>query len=140
MVVPKFRAWDKENKKMLVVNDICNLFWENTFLECYELVPDPKGKREYELINHRIDFEDCVLMQSTGLFDKNGQEIFEDDVVKLKYTVLSDYEFFKVTRFRGGSWRIDNRQRGSELWLRNEDCEIIGNIYENPELMEAEND
>ncbi|HEM6286412.1 TPA: hypothetical protein U2C81_002329, partial [Streptococcus suis] len=92
------------------------------------------------------DFEDgrtydgAVLMQSTGLFDVNGKEIFEGDVVKLKYTVLSDYEFFKVTRFRGGSWRIDNRQRGSELWLRNEDCEVIGNIYENPELVEVTNE
>ncbi|MFX3966132.1 YopX family protein [Streptococcus suis] len=74
---------------------------------------------------------------STGLVDKNSKEIFEGDVVKLKYTVLSDYEFFKVTKFRGGSWRIDNRQRGSELWLRNEDCEIIGNIHQNPELVKG---
>ncbi|MEG3321768.1 YopX family protein, partial [Streptococcus suis] len=87
-----------------------------------------------------IEQSGLVVMQSTGLFDVNGKEIFEGDVVKLKYTVLSDYEFFKVTRFRGGSWRIDNRQRGSELWLRNEDCEIIDNIYENPELVEVTND
>ncbi|HFU4454414.1 TPA: YopX family protein [Streptococcus suis] len=80
---------------------------------------------------------DVILMQSTGLFDKNGKEVFEGDVVKLRYTISSDYEFFKVTRLRGGSWRIDNRRRGCELWLRNEDCEIIGNIYENTELVEG---
>ncbi|HER5690100.1 TPA: hypothetical protein VK349_001768, partial [Streptococcus pyogenes] len=46
-------------------------------------------------------------------------------------------EFFKVNQFRGGSWRIDNRRRGSDLWLRNEDCEVIGNIHENQDLIES---
>ncbi|HEQ4318712.1 TPA: YopX family protein, partial [Streptococcus pyogenes] len=45
--------------------------------------------------------------------------------------------FFKVNQFRGGSWRIDNRRRGSDLWLRNEDCEVIGNIYQNSDLIES---
>ncbi len=34
-------------------------------------------------------------------------------------------------------WRIDNRRRGSDLWLRNEDCEVIGNIYKDIELLES---
>ncbi len=58
-------------------------------------------------------------------------------VVKLQYTITSDLEFFKVNQFRGGSWRIDNRRRGSDLWLRNEDCEVIGNIYQNSDLIES---
>ncbi|HEP6170907.1 TPA: hypothetical protein VC680_001824, partial [Streptococcus pyogenes ABC020031035] len=64
------------------------------------------------------NLDDYILRQSTGLFDKNGVEIFEGDVVKLQYTITSDLEFFKVNQFRGGSWRIDNRRRGSDLWLR----------------------
>ncbi|HEO6612219.1 YopX family protein [Streptococcus agalactiae] len=92
------------------------------------------------------DFEDgntydlAVLMQSTGLKDKNGVEIFDGDIVKLRYTISSDFKLFKVNQFRGGSWRIDNRRRGSDLWLRNEDCEVIGNIHENPELLESVNE
>lgn len=81
--------------------------------------------------------EEIVLMQSTGLFDKNGVKIFDGDIVKLQYTIASDFELFEVRQFRGGMWRIDNRRRGSDLWLRNEDCEVIGNIHENPELLES---
>lgn len=80
--------------------------------------------------------EEIVLMQSTGLKDKNGVDIFDGDVVKLQYTITSDFELFEVRQFRGGMWRIDNRRRGSDLWLRNEDCEVIGNVWENPELLE----
>ena len=121
-MIPKFRAWDKENKKMLVVNDICNLFWENTFFECYELVPDPKGKREYELINHRIDFEDCVLMQSTGLVDKNGQEIFEGDVVRMR-----SGELLPVKLHHGMFIPV--------CFYISSAFELVGNVFENPELL-----
>lgn len=122
-MIPKFRVWDTIKKAMSEVEAI--VYTEERVYPFYSKV-----------IRRYIPFSEAILMQSTGLFDKNGKEIFEGDVVKLKYTVLSDYEFFKVTKFRGGSWRIDNRQRGSELWLRNEDCEIIGNIHQNPELVE----
>lgn len=122
-MIPKFRVWDVHNKKMLVVNDICNLFWENTFFECYELVPDPKSKREYELINHRIDFEDCVLMQSTGLFDKNGKEIFEGDVVRMHSGELLPVKLHHGM-FEPVCYYISNVYEG------------VGNVFENPELLE----
>ncbi|HFI0666089.1 TPA: YopX family protein [Streptococcus suis] len=143
-MIPKFRAWDVHNKKMLVVNDICNLFWENTFFECYELVPDPKGKREYELINHRIDFEDCVLMQSTGLFDVNGKEIFEGDVVKL-VDEYGDSGMSKVTSQEGALGMVIEEvfvpfATISILSTVDYTLEIIGNSHQNPELMEVNND
>ena len=140
-MIPKFRAWDKENKKMLVVNDICNLFWENTFFECYELVPDPKGKREYELINHRIDFEDCVLMQSTGLVDKNGQEIFEGDIVEFEDAddIENVYINQGVIEWCQGGFTVSNRTTVTLDDLLDEDTlevTIVGNIYDNPELLD----
>ncbi|HFU4432297.1 TPA: YopX family protein [Streptococcus suis] len=123
-MIPKFRVWDTVKKSMREVQAIVY-----TVERVYPVYS--------EVFRRYVPFSEAILMQSTGLFDVNGKEIFEGDVVKLRYTISSDYEFFKVTRFRGGSWRIDNRRRGCELWLRNEECEIIGNIYENPELVEG---
>ncbi|MDV5989138.1 hypothetical protein KB575_08925 [Streptococcus canis] len=123
-MIPKFRVWDKEKQAMSTV-------------EAIDYVNDKIYPFYRKYVRRYIPFEEAVLMQSTGLFDKNGVEIFENDVVKLQYTIASDFEFFRVTRFRGGAWRIDNRRRGSDLWLRNEECEVIGNIYENPELLES---
>ena len=144
-MIPKFRAWDRENKVMLVVNNICNLFWDSKFIECYEVVPDPKGKHEYELIDRRIDLEDAILMQSTGLFDKNDKEIFEGDIVRIsmrigKSTTTSigavEFDKFEVC------FRIRNELGGHYVTMFHvRYFEVIGNIYENPELLEGtEND
>ena len=146
MVVPKFRAWDKENKIMLVVNNICNLFWDSKFIECYELVPDPKGKQEYELIYHRIDLDDAILMQSTGLFDKNGKEIFEDDIVKTtRFFGRADesggfYDYGKeligIVKQLEGAWVIETGKGAVYLWSDIDENEILGNTWENPKLLE----
>ena len=126
-MIPKFRAWERQGTlPMLTVSTIR---FDQKSLDAYI---DEEFKPETEMV---FDFDEVVLMQSTGLTDKNGVEIFEGDLVRLKYQVYSDDETFEVVRFRGGSWRIDNRQRGTALWLRNEDCEVIGNLYENPELV-----
>ncbi|MTQ41160.1 hypothetical protein GMC24_00325 [Streptococcus sp. BIOML-A1] len=85
-----------------------------------------------------IKFENTILMQSTGLKDKNGKEIFEGDVVKMAKDVYSDPTYYEVIRHRGGAYRLESNQHGCELWLRHTNCEVIGNIYENPELLEEE--
>ncbi|WP_420780514.1 YopX family protein [Streptococcus canis] len=120
---PKFRVWDKEKQAMSTV-------------EAIDYVNDKIYPFYRKYVRRYIPFEEAVLMQSTGLFDKNGVDIFDGDIVKLQYTIASDFELFEVRQFRGGMWRIDNRRRGSDLWLRNEDCEVIGNVWENPELLE----
>lgn len=122
-MIPNFRAWNKENKKMIDV-DILN--WNNG---------------EIDFIGDGITFilkaKDIKLMQSTGLTDKNGKEIFEGDVVKMAKNVYSEPTYYEVVRHRGGAYRLESKQYGCELWLRHTDCEIAGNIYENPELVEV---
>lgn len=123
-MIPKFRVWDKVKQAMSTVEAID--YFDDKIYPFYR-----------QVVRRYIPFDEAVLMQSTGLKDKNGVEVFDGDIVKLQYTIASDFELFEVRQFRGGMWRIDNRRRGSDLWLRNEDCEVIGNIHENPELLES---
>ncbi|HEO6694322.1 TPA: hypothetical protein VBA85_000880 [Streptococcus agalactiae] len=133
-----FRVFNKKTKKMYSVDGFKSS--ERKIYRC-SLADDEFrcGRLEtFHFVEDNLD--DYILMQSTGMLDKNGVEIFDGDIVKLRYTISSDFELFKVNQFRGGSWHIDNRRRGSDLWLRNEDCEVIGNIHENPELLESVNE
>ncbi|HFD1903634.1 TPA: YopX family protein [Streptococcus pyogenes] len=133
-MIPKFRAWDPYEEKMIDDKELViwggNIYRGDRDKIFQKIIKGKKGLIGYS-------FDDEYLMQSTGLKDKNGVEIFEGDVVKLQYTITSDFELFEVRQFRGGMWRIDNRRRGSDLWLRNEDCEVVGNIYENQDLIES---
>ena len=80
---------------------------------------------------------DIHLMQSTGLKDKNGKEVFDGDIVKMAKDVYSEPTYYEVVRHYGGAYRIESKQHGCELWLRHTDCEVVGNIYENKELLDA---
>lgn len=80
--------------------------------------------------------KDVELMQSTGLRDKNGKEVFVGDIVKMSKDVYSEPTYYEVVRHYGGAYRLESKQHGCELWLRHTDCEIVGNVYENRELLE----
>lgn len=84
---------------------------------------------------------DLHLMQSTGLKDKNGQEIFEGDIVRQVRTqpTTENEIIIGVVTMLEGAWLIMNdcEQLASFLWSETDENEIIGNIYENPELLEV---
>lgn len=123
-MIPRFRAWDKEYKEMVQVDA---LVFDGQII-----------KATYKNGNVvKEDIKNYVLMQSTGLRDKNGKEIFEGDVVKMAKNVYSEPTYYEVVRHRGGAYRLESKQYGCELWLRHTDCEIAGDIYKNPELLEV---
>ena len=123
-MIPRFRAWDKEFKEMVQVDAL--VFDEQIIKATYK-----NGNVVKE------DLKNYVLMQSTGLTDKNGKEIFEGDVVKMAKNVYSEPTYYEIVRHRGGAYRLESKRYGCELWLRHTDCEIAGNIWENPELLEV---
>lgn len=122
-MIPKFRAWLKKEQKM--DNYIDHVSWLEDELYCIG-----------DGITYMVSAEDLVLMQSTGLVDKNGKEIFEGDIVKMAKDVYSEPTHYEVVRHYGGAYRLESKQHGCELWLRHTDCEVVDNIYENPELLE----
>lgn len=129
-MIPRFRAWDKEFKEMVQVDAL--VFDEQIIKATYK-----NGNVVKE------DIKNYVLMQSTGLRDKNGKEIFEGDI--LKVTNLSSW--LEVVSFNKDkamlvSKETERKVEETPLYdLFNTDIfeiEIIGNIHTNSELAEVE--
>lgn len=132
MVLLRFRAWYVLAEEM--INEILMI----SFVRKEIIGKFSDGSTSVPLkFEDKRNGEDVVLMQSTGLHDKNGKKIFEGDIVKMAKDVYSDPTYYEVIRHRGGAYRLESNQHGCELWLRHTNCEVIGNIYENPELLEV---
>ena len=123
-MIPKFRAWDNWRKKMSVVDRI---------------YIDTKGVRLYDDFGeYWRDFRDVGLMQSTGLKDKNGKEIFEGDILKSNKYITS--VFYERGAYCVKFSRTPNTTVTMNVisFIEKYKTKIIGNIYENPELLEVE--
>ena len=135
----KFRVWDIENKEMLNVQE---LDFEPTFYGG-RIAIRPDQYNDY------FDTEDMILMQYTGLDDKNGKEIYEGDIVLLDCYYYEepafDGEFKVIYDDINGMWLLvdlENKDRGFAFGeIRSyykAEIEVIGNIYDNPELLGGE--
>jgi len=119
----RFRAWDRKEKKMRYGIE---WIW---------------GKLADETMHHEddwIDEKDCIKMQFTGLCDRNGREIYEGDILKDGeddlFKVSWDYHNcgFYLESTEDVEYNVETR-----YILNNQTTvEVIGNIYENPELVE----
>jgi hypothetical protein len=93
----------------------------------------PWGWYEDERLRFQVDPEDCELMQFTGLLDKQGKEIYEGDILKLK----DGFPFEPIITVSYEAPKFIFRSNTHELYQETSAMEVIGNIYENPELLEA---
>ena len=120
----KFRAWDLENKKLL---------------KCTAVYDDMSCRVKDDAKDRHIAIKKCELMQYTGLKDKNGVEIYEGDIIltadDLRKQAVGNWK----PKMRLVEW-TDNKEYKTGFNLgRAQDgkCEVIGNIWENFELLKA---
>lgn len=123
MTIPKFRAWFKQGSKMVNVATI-------DFLE----------KEVKSNANVMYSFDEIELMQSTGLFDEYSKEIFDGDILH-----TPDNESAKVFWnddlagwFVDFLYEIAELSEVADIQSNRSICAIVGNIYENSELLEEE--
>lgn len=130
-MIPKFRVWDKLDKEIYGVEEI------NWFNGEFDFIGDA--------ITFKRNADEVELMQSTGLFDKEGTEVFEGDIIAIEVEEIETPINAKI---------FQNNKIGMLMFHVFEDNEdvpmvelleensvafaVIGNIYENPELLEVE--
>ncbi|VQL31210.1 YopX protein [Streptococcus pneumoniae] len=142
-MIPRYRAWDVLAEKM--IDEILMI----SFVRKEIIGKFRDGSTSVPLkFEDKRNGEDVILMQSTGLKDKNGKEIFEGDIVRTtRFLGRADeiggfYEYEKdyvgVVKVLEGSWVIDTGIVAVRLWSEIDESEVLGNIYENPELLEDE--
>ena len=135
-MIPKFRAWHNELGRMMSISDM----WFNVD-SLGEIGLNDAVMNDYITVSP----DEIELMQSTGLKDKNGKEIFEGDIMTngqnvmcmKRHNTLGFYveEKGEVEFIADSAVLEDFEEDAKEIADR---LEIIGNIYENPELLEVE--
>lgn len=135
-MIPKYRAWISEADTM--TNNLKGIDFENETVVLKKFYWEDGFPVEEEVFE--VEIGNAIIMQSTGLKDKNGKEIFEGDVVRQVRTqpTTENETITGVVTMIEGAWLIMNdcEQLASKLWSETDENEIIGNIYENPELLE----
>ena len=120
----KFRVWDK---KLQILGTVSNIDFE--FEEVTFYIDDE------EELDVSQTFKDVEIMQSTGLFDKNGVEIFEGDIVRNTHTGSVGRVHWCVHN-TGFFYYVEKDKKDYTVFRAKYNLEVIGNIYENKELLE----
>ena len=122
----KFRAWVQDSCMV----DVELIDWHEKYIVHEDLAWTDMGAPEPKEPDCVTEFKDLTLMQYTGLKDKNGTEIYEGDVIRYNETNFDYPDMGKVSaiEFDSGSFVPVSEGYCVEI-------EVIGNIHENPELL-----
>nr|DAM86390.1 MAG TPA: YopX protein [Caudoviricetes sp.] len=133
-MIPKFRAWHHELGRMMSIK---NMWFQEGVVEEIEL-------NDTVMNDYITSYPDEVtIMQSTGLKDKNGKEIFEGDIVQYQNTKVPSADSKGVIRYfdNWAMFGIDIEHNEPRALFFNGladhiSLDVVGNTYENPELLE----
>jgi len=132
----KFRAWNRIEKRMESVNSIRFFMYQYTQVSTrYHDVKSGKSVDNQSVYGHEDGGDNIILMQYTGLKDKNGKEIYEGDIFH-----LGDRNILYVVEWHdcglmGRQCRTHESYVGLTYWQ--DRIEVIGNIHDNPELLKG---
>lgn len=116
----KFRAWDK----------MLNKFFD----EGWSLSMDGKCWYDENEKEYNVD-EDFIIMQYTGLKDKNGKEIYEGDIAHTNSKYKNKTEWTGIVKWSNEHCGFIVELENGKHWMPISEAEVIGNIYENTELL-----
>lgn len=145
-MIPKFRVWMKSLKWMC---DVTNISLDSKFVDICQ-----QGDTE-RYTEMSVEFDEITLMQSTGLFDRNGKEIFEGDILEIQgirmVVKFGSYEYIESSKSNGHTLGVVYDGLGFYVECINaadpdrispfepktlKESYVIGNRFETPELLE----
>ena len=141
----KFRVWDKTEHRMFGVEQLA--FDQNgEIVSIYSDGPDFSNDLD-TLMGNKPDLNEAVLMEYTGLHDKNGRKIYESDILRVTDEDGESYvatvkwfgeEYYPAFDLEGipAAWNYDANALSTIFNSGAETCEVIGNIHYTPELLE----
>ena len=129
-MIPKFRALNKETGFWFDEQEL--VFCDGKWFQNWRSFED----------DFSLNMRDCVVMQATGLKDKNGVDIFERDIIKNSngltgYVTYLQQEAGFVVVLKKSDYRLGHRNTG-ESYAEATNHEVIGNIYQNSELLDSD--
>lgn len=133
-MIPRFRVWSEQERRLIPSEDILAIDYENEEIDAQKIYFEDGLPDERDIYTY--GFENIKLMQSTGLTDKNGKEIFEGDIIDSTDGFLTGVVEFRVSlgMFISELVEYNNFERLCNVASSRK---IIGNIWEHPELAEV---